>query len=97
RFSDAVDAYRTAITCKTDWPAAHKRLGDSYERMDRLREALAAYKEAVGRKLDYAEAHYALGLLYLKAGDQWSASAELQILQNLRSDFADKLRAKLSR
>ena len=62
RFSEAVDASRTALALSPQDTQVQNNLGAMFQAMGRLEEAEASYRQAIALKPDYAEAHNNLGV-----------------------------------
>ena len=63
-YTDAIEAYRTALRIRPDYANAWYNLGVAYANLNRTTDAIAAYRETLRIKSDYAEAWYNLGVIY---------------------------------
>jgi tetratricopeptide (TPR) repeat protein len=66
-------------------------LGESYFELGKTQESVDAFNNAVGFNPNFDRARFNLGRAYVKLGDKDSASVQYEILQNSKSDWADRL------
>ena len=85
----AVDAFRSAIKMRPDFPDAWNELGFALRQQGRYGEALAAYREALRLRPDFPEALEYMGEAYVKMGQLEEAR---RVLDRLRR--VDKARAQ---
>jgi tetratricopeptide (TPR) repeat protein len=89
QYQQAIDAYRSAIRLKPDYPDANYNLGMAYSSLGQYKEAIEAYKKALRVKPDHETAYYNLGHAYsnLKKYDE-SIKAFRQSIRN-KPDYID--------
>lgn len=68
RDTEAVEAFRRALSVKPDWAEAHSLLGSSLIRAGNYREAEQELRKAVALKPDYAEGWNYLGQFLQQQG-----------------------------
>ncbi len=90
RFTDALAAFEQLKTYKPD-AKTYNYLGESYFELGKTQESIDAFNDAVSYNPNFDKARYNLGRAYVKLGDKDSASVQYEILQNSKSDWADKL------
>ena len=62
-YSEAVDAFKHAVSLKPDYAEAHYNLGNAYYGLHRYEEALDSFRKAVKVNPRYSEAYFSLGLV----------------------------------
>lgn len=90
RYSDSLAAFEQLKNYKPD-AKTYNYLGESYFEMGKTQESVEAFNNAVSYNPNFERARFNLGKAYLKLGDKDSASIQYEILQNSKSDWADKL------
>jgi tetratricopeptide (TPR) repeat protein len=90
RFAEAVTAFEALKTYRPDGKT-YNYLGESYLEIGKTDEAVEAFNSAVGYNPDLEKARYNLGRAYIKAGNRDMAQVQYEILNNSRSDWADRL------
>ena len=61
QFERAAGFFRRALELRTEYPEAHKALGDVLSKLGKLEDAVVCYERALALKPDFAEAHNNLG------------------------------------
>lgn len=89
RYDAILNAFKTAITYKTDFADAYMTLGVAYLGIGDARNASYAYREVVRLKPDYAEAYNALAIAYAEQGYFDSAAQTLESAIKLKPDFIE--------
>ena len=85
----AVEAYQTAISMKSNNPAAYlNHWRSTYQEQDKLGEAIKAYNKAVSFKPDFAEAHHNLSTIkkYTVEDEHFLQVQELYKREDLNED-----------
>jgi tetratricopeptide (TPR) repeat protein len=90
RYGDAATEFDQLKTYKPD-EKTYNNLGESYLEDGKAQESVDAFNNAVALNPDFDKARYNLGRAYLKLGNRDMAQAQLEILRNSRSDYADRL------
>jgi len=90
RYADAAAEFDQLKTYKPD-EKTYNNLGESYLEDGKAQESVDAFNNAVSLNPDFDKARYNLGRAYLKLGNRDMAQAQLEILRNSRSDYADRL------
>ena len=97
QFREAADALAKVTAIKPDYAAAHVELGFAYYRLNRYNEAVTVLKQAIAIDQNNAVGHYYLGLVYVAMGNKNLATAEYRVLQNLKSEYAQKLSSAINK
>jgi tetratricopeptide (TPR) repeat protein len=89
QYQQAIEAYKTAVRLKPDYPDASYNLGMAYSSLGQFKEAIEAYKTAIRIKPDHESAYYNLGHAYsnLKKYDD-SIKAFRQAIRN-KPDYVE--------
>jgi len=90
RYAESLAAFEQLKTYKPD-AKAYNYLGESYFELGKTQESVDAFNNAVGFNPNFDRARFNLGRAYVKLGDKDSASVQYEILQNSKSDWADRL------
>lgn len=90
RYGDAAFAFEQLKVYKPN-EKTYNSLGESYFEEGKTEESLDAFNNAVSMNPDFDQARFNLGRAYLKLGNRDMAQAQLEILRNSKSDFADRL------
>ncbi len=90
-YDKSVKNFTTAIELKSDFPEAWNNLGYCYRKVDKLPLSLEAYHKALELKPGFPEALEYLGETYLAMDSLHLAQGQLQMLQDLKSPYADTL------
>jgi protein O-mannosyl-transferase len=90
---EQIDLCKKAIEFAPRSPDAYIVLGSAYGNLGRFAEALDVYKNAEKFAPQNPQVLYGLGFFYMKTGDADSALRQYEILKQLDSARADKLRA----
>jgi tetratricopeptide (TPR) repeat protein len=90
-YEKAVEKFQKAISYSAEFAEAYNNLGYCYRKLDNLKESLLAYHKALELKPNFPEAHEYLGETYLALDSIDQAKGQLQILQELKSPYADTL------
>jgi len=90
RYAESVAAFEQLKTYKTD-AKTYNYLGESYFELGKTEESVEAFNNAVSYNPNFDKARFNLGRALLKLGDRDSASVQYEILQNSKSDWADRL------
>ena len=89
RYSEALNADRTAVSLSPQDAEAYFNLGNTFKDLGRVEEAKASYKQAIALKSDFAEAHSNLGIMLQELGRLEEAKASYKQAIALKSDFAE--------
>src|SRR5690242_5996751 len=95
KYSEAESALRFAINADAQDSQAYFWLGNVYFRQHRFKEAAEVYKQVVRLQPTWPDSHYNLGLTYHRLNMKKEAHRELQILESLHSNLADRLASAL--
>jgi tetratricopeptide (TPR) repeat protein len=90
RFGEAATAFDSLKTYKPD-AKTYNFLGESYLETGKNDESIEAFNSAVGYDPDFEKARYNLGRAYMKSGNREMAQVQYEILNNSRSEWADRL------
>jgi tetratricopeptide (TPR) repeat protein len=90
RYGEAAGAFDQLKTYKPD-DKTYNYLGESYFEEGKVEQSIDAFNNAVSMNPDLDKARYNLGRAYLKQGNREMAQAQLEILRNSKSDYADRL------
>lgn len=90
RFAESLAAFEQLKTYKPD-AKTYNYLGESYFELGKMQESVEAFNNAVSFNPNFDRARFNLGRAYVKLGDKDSASVQYEILQNSKSDWADRL------
>jgi tetratricopeptide (TPR) repeat protein len=88
-FKDAVIAFKKAVDENPKDYMSYYALGQSYEKLNKAKEATEAYEETVKIKADYLPAREALGLLYFHQKKIQEAEPHLKGARKLKSEMAE--------
>ncbi|MFO0754615.1 MAG: tetratricopeptide repeat protein, partial [Thermodesulfovibrionales bacterium] len=64
KYSEAIEAFKRAISIDPDYAEAHNNLGVTYLKSGMYKGAVEAFEQAIMIKPDYAEAHNNLGVAH---------------------------------
>jgi Flp pilus assembly protein TadD len=87
--TEAIKAYREAISIKPNLVNAHYNLGNVYGRLGRNEEAIESYKQALRIRPTYAEAHNNLGNIYINLRQYKEAAESCKQAIRLKPDFTE--------
>ncbi|CAN5400712.1 hypothetical protein BH10ACI1_BH10ACI1_11930 [soil metagenome] len=90
RYNESVAVFEQLKNYKPD-SKTHNYLGESYFEAGKIEESIDAFNNAVNFNPNSERARFNLGRAYLKNGDRISAQLQYEILQNSKSEWADKL------
>ena len=88
-FKDAVEAFKKAVDEDRQDYKSYYALGQSYEKLNKAKEAAEAYEETLRIKSDYLPAREAAGLLYFKQKKFQLAETHLKEARTLKSEVAE--------
>jgi tetratricopeptide (TPR) repeat protein len=91
KYAEAIEAFKQLSTLKPGDPTTPNNMGEAYLEMGRLNEALEAFRQAIRLKPDFGKAYFNLGKCFLAMGNRDGALEQYNILQNIDSDWAEKL------
>jgi tetratricopeptide (TPR) repeat protein len=74
------------------WFEEYYLIGKDYEGLKRLPDAIKAYEESVKLEPAYPDSNFALGIAYIQVGDRTAALKQYNVLKQLDSKMAVKLR-----
>jgi protein O-mannosyl-transferase len=89
RWSEAIQAYKTALVLRPKFAEAHNNLGFASHESGHREEAIREFQTASALKPDYAEPHNNLGNIYQELGRSNEALREYQTAITLNPEFAD--------
>jgi tetratricopeptide (TPR) repeat protein len=88
-FAEAIEAFKKAVDeDPKDYKSCYA-LGQSYEKLNKAKEAAEAYEEALKIKSDYLPAREAAGLLYFQQKKFQEAEVHLKEARTLKSEVAE--------
>jgi len=90
-YEKAAKKFNTAVELKPDFAEGWNNLGYTYRKLNKLTLSLEAYYKALELKPSFPEAHEYLGETYLALDSLHLAQGQLQMLQELKSPYADTL------
>ena len=90
-YEKAAKKFITAVELKPDFAESWNNLGYTYRKLNKLTLSLEAYNKALELKPGFPEAHEYLGETYLAMDSLHLAQGQLQMLQELKSPYADTL------
>ncbi|MGI8640761.1 MAG: tetratricopeptide repeat protein [Pyrinomonadaceae bacterium] len=90
KYNESLAAFEQLKTYKPD-AKTYNYLGESYFELGKTEESVDAFNNAVNYNSNFEKARFNLGKAYLKLGDRDSAMIQYEILQNTKSDWADRL------
>ncbi len=98
RKPEAVQRYKQVVELEHDYVEAWNMLGLTLADIGRPGEATRAFEAALSIQADYADAHYNLAETLYQTGATESARRhfEAYLLQDPRSEWADRIRARLA-
>ena len=91
KYTEAVEIFRQLSLLKPGNASASNNMGEAYLELGKLNDALEAFKQAIRLKPDSGRAYFNLGKCYLAMGNRNAAIEQYNILQNIDSDWAEKL------
>ena len=91
RFTEAIEAFKQLSLLKPGDAAAQNSLGEAYEGLNKHDESVEAFRQAIRLKPDFGKAYFNLGKTLLAQGNRDAAIEQYVILQNLDSDWAERL------
>jgi len=90
RYTEAATAFEQLKNFKPD-AKTYNYLGESYLEAGKTAESIEALNNAVNFSPNFERARYNLGRAFIKSGDRISAQLQYEILENAKSEWADKL------
>ena len=90
RYTEAITAFDNLKTYKPD-ANTYNYLGESYLESGKAEESIEAFNSAVGYDPDFEKARFNLGRAYIKMSNREMAQVQYEILNNSRSEWADRL------
>ena len=90
RYAEAITAFDSLKTYKPD-AKTYNYLGESYLETGKAEESIGAFNNAVGYDPDFEQARFNLGRAYIKTNNREMAQVQYEILNNSRSEWADRL------
>jgi tetratricopeptide (TPR) repeat protein len=90
RYAEAVAAFDGLKTYKPD-SKTYNYLGESYLETGKAEESIEAFNSAVAYNPDFDKARFNLGRAYIKTNNRDMAQVQYEILNNSRSEWADRL------
>jgi len=91
KYAEAVEIFKQLSMMKPGNASAPNNLGEAYLELGKLNEAMEAFRQAIRLKPDSGRAYYNLGKCFLAMGNRSAAIEQYNILQNIDSDWAEKL------
>src|SRR5258705_4468384 len=91
KYAEAVEIFRQLSVLKPGNASASNNMGEALLELGKLNDALEAFKQAIRLKPDSGRAYFNLGKCYLAMGNRNAAVEQYNILQNIDSDWAEKL------
>ncbi len=89
KYTEAIEAYKAAISADSSYAPAYSGLGDAYMGLGNSEQALAAYQEEVRVAPSDAQAYYDLGYFYNVMGRYGEAFAPLTKAKQLNPRFTE--------
>ena len=84
----SIEAYRKAISIKSDYAEAYNNIGVTLQEQRKLKEAIKAFNKAITIKPNYAKAHNNLGNALNDQGKFKEAMASYEKTLSLKPDYA---------
>lgn len=91
KFPEAIEVYRQLSNLKPGDALPPNSMGEAFLQLNKLNEALESFRQSIRLKPDFGKAYYNLGKCLLAMGDRNAALEQYNILQNIDSDWAEKL------
>jgi tetratricopeptide (TPR) repeat protein len=96
KFNEAIEIFRGLSALKPGDAVAPNNMGEAFMELNRLNDALESFRQAIRLKPDFGKAYYNLGKCLLAMGNRDGALEQYNILQNIDSDWAEKLSALIN-
>ena len=94
--AEAIKALEKAVEIKPYWADCRCNLGAAYSLASLHDKAVEEFIQAININPNYAAAHYGLGIAYISAGNLEKAADQIEILNELDSNFAKKLQNSIN-
>ena len=91
KYAEAVEVFKQLAILKPGNASAPNNMGEAYMELGKFNDAMEAFKQAIRLKPDSGRAYYNLGKCYLAMGNRNAAIEQYNILQNIDTDWAEKL------
>lgn len=91
KFNEAIEVFRQLTNLKPGDAVAPNNMGEAYLELNKLAEAQESFRQAIRLKPDFGKAYYNLGKCLLAMNNRDGALEQYNILQNIDTDWAEKL------
>src|SRR6188474_2529264 len=91
KYAEAVEVFKQLSSLRPADASANNNLGEAYLELSKFTEALDNFRQAIRLKPDYGRAYFNMGKCFLAMGNRDAALEQYTILQNLDTDWAEKL------
>lgn len=91
KFTEAIEVFRQLTNLKPGDAVAPNNMGEAYLELNKLAEAQESFRQAIRLKPDFGKAYYNLGKCLLAMNNRDGALEQYNILQNIDTDWAEKL------
>lgn len=95
KYREAIAELKEACRLNPDIPEPHNNLGLIYQNLGREEKAIEEFKRSIQLNPNFSQAYYNLGVSYLRIGLIEETEKQLEILERLGSNLAEKLKLSI--